>query len=228
MPRKVQFTREMIINAAIGMIQEKGPDCINARDLGEYMGCSSRPLFTAFRNMEELLAAVREEVSRQFAERVRIARDAQSHEPAAKRMGMCIVQFAQDEPNLYKLIHWTGNKMTPLPELSEIMTEQYQTDYQLSDDDAIAFFDHMMIFNLGLCSLITNGVRNFTRGEVETILRDQFSATIAYYKSGKHHIEEGIPTPPPKSPQRLPQVPSERGMYNNVQINLHSLSYLVR
>lgn len=197
MPRKVQFTREMIINAAIGMIQEKGPDCINARDLGEYMGCSSRPLFTAFRNMEELLAAVREEVSRQFAERVRIARDAQSHEPAAKRMGMCIVQFAQDEPNLYKLIHWTGNKMTPLPELSQIMIKQYQTDYQLSDDDAVAFFDHMMIFNLGLCSLITNGMRHFTHEQVETILRDQFSATIAYFKSGKHHIEEGTTPPSP-------------------------------
>ncbi|HCS87233.1 MAG TPA: hypothetical protein DIW30_02020 [Bacteroidales bacterium] len=207
MPRKVQYSREMIIEAAINMVREHGPDCINARDLGEYMGCSSRPLFTAFRNMEELLTAVREEVSRRFAERVRIARDTQSPEPAAKRMGMCIVQFAQDEPNLYKLIHWTGNKLTPFPELSQIMTKQYQTDYQLSDDDAVAFFDHMMIFNLGLCSLITNGVRNFTREEVETILRDQFSATIAYYKSGKHHIEEKQPLSgaTPQSPQTSPK-----------------------
>ena len=196
MPRKVQYTREMIIEAAINMVREQGPDCINARDLGAYMGCSSRPLFTAFRNMEELLTAVREEVSERFAERVRIARDTPSQGAAAKRMGMCIVQFAQEEPNLYKLIYWRGNKMTPLPELSKIMTKQYQTDYQLSDDDAVAFFDHMMIFNLGLCSLITNGVRQFSHGEVERILRDQFSATLAYYKSGKHHVEEGTQTPP--------------------------------
>ncbi len=197
MPRKVQYSREMIIDSAIEMVREKGPDCINARDLGEYMGCSSRPFFTAFRNMEDLLTAVREEVSRQFAERVRIARDTHDGSPAAKRMGMCIVRFAQDEPNLYKLIHWTGNKMTPLPELSDIMTKQYQTDYDLSDDDAVAFFDHMMIFNLGLCSLITNGVRRFTHEEVEIILRDQFSATIAYFKSGKHNIEEGTTPPSP-------------------------------
>lgn len=190
MPRKVQYSREMIIEAAINIVREKGPDCINARDLGEYMGCSSRPLFTAFRNMEELLTAVREEVSKRFAERVRIARDTHSPEPAAKRMGMCIVQFAQDEPNLYKLIHWTGNKLTPFPELSQIMTKQYQTDYQLSDDDAIDFFDHMMIFNIGLCSLITNGVRHFSHEEVERILLDQFSATLAYYKGGKHSVEE--------------------------------------
>ena len=43
----------MIIDSAIEMVREKGPECINARDLGDYMGCSSRPLFTAFRNMEE-------------------------------------------------------------------------------------------------------------------------------------------------------------------------------
>lgn len=202
MPRKVQFTREMIIGAAINMVREQGPDCINARDLGAYLGCSSRPLFTAFRNMEELTDAVREEVSRQFAERVRIARDATDGGPAAKRMGMCIVGFAQDEPNLYKFIHWRGSKLVPFNDLSKIMIQQYQTDYHLSDEDAVAFFDHMMIFNMGLCSLITNGVRHFSREEVERILLDQFSATLAYYKSGKHHVEEG--QRPPVPPTRCP------------------------
>lgn len=206
MPRKVQFTREMIIGAAINMVREQGPDCINARDLGAYLGCSSRPLFTAFRNMEELTDAVREEVSRQFAERVRIARDATDGGPAAKRMGMCIVGFAQNEPNLYKFIHWRGSKLVPFQELSKIMTKQYQTDYHLSDEDAVAFFDHMMIFNMGLCSLITNGVRHFSREEVERILLDQFSATLAYYKSGKHHVEEGQrpPVPPTRCPTEQP------------------------
>lgn len=178
------------------MVREKGPECINARDLGDYMGCSSRPLFTAFRNMEELIDAVRQEVSQRFLQRVRAARDADSPIPAAKRMGMCIVQFAQNEPNLYKFIHWTGEQMLDVKELSQIMATQYQTDYQLSDDDALAFFDHMMIFNMGLCSLITNGMRHFAQGEVERILLEQFSATLAYYKSGKRNIEEKIQTPP--------------------------------
>lgn len=82
--------------------------------------------------------------------------------------------------------------MLDVKELSQIMATQYQTDYQLSDDDALAFFDHMMIFNMGLCSLITNGVRRFTREQVEQILLEQFSATLAYYKGGKQNIEETI------------------------------------
>ena len=192
MPRKVQYSREIIIDAAIEMVRAKGADSINARDLGEWLGCSSRPLFPAFRNMEELIDAVRMEVSQRFLQRVRAARDANSPIPAAKRMGMCIVQFAQNEPNLYKFIHWTGEQMLDVKELSQIMATQNQTDYQLSDDDALAFFDHMMIFNMGLCSLITNGVRRFTREQVEQILLEQFSATLAYYKGGKQNIEETI------------------------------------
>lgn len=195
MPRKVQYSREMIIDSAIEMVREKGPECINARDLGDYMGCSSRPLFTAFRNMDELIDAVRMEASARFLDCVRAARDAKSACPAAKRMGMCIVCYAQTEPNLYKFIHWTGRKMFDVEELSRIMATQYQTDYQLSDEDAKSFFDHMMIFNMGLCSLITNGMRQFAQGEVERILLEQFTATLAYYKSGKHNIEEKIQTP---------------------------------
>lgn len=201
------------------MVREKGPECINARDLGDYMGCSSRPLFTAFRNMDELIDAVRMEASARFLDSVRAARDAKSAGSAAKRMGMCIVRYAQTEPNLYKFIHWTGRKMFDVEELSRIMATQYQTDYQLSDEDAKSFFDHMMIFNMGLCSLITNGMRQFAQGEVERILLEQFSATLAYYKSGKRNIEEKIQTPP--SPLRE----GECAVTNN---KLHSLLYSVR
>ena len=192
MPRKEQFTREMIIEAAIQMVRKHGPESIKARDLGDYMGCSSRPFFTAFRNMEDLVDAAREEAAQRFLQQVRTARDTPNDLPAAKRMGICIVQFARKDPNLYKFIHWTGGKMLDVEELSHIMATQYQTDYQLSDEDAIAFFDHMMIFNMGLCSLIVNGVRHFSDEEVNQILLDQFSATLAYYKSGKHSVEENI------------------------------------
>lgn len=66
MPRKVQFSREMIIDAAIEMIRAQGGESINARDLGLRIGCSSRPLFTAFKNMNELIDVVRKEASERF------------------------------------------------------------------------------------------------------------------------------------------------------------------
>ena len=70
MARKVQYSREMILDAAIEMVREKGYESINARHLGAWMGCSSRPLFTAFRNMEELINATREEACNRFLQAV--------------------------------------------------------------------------------------------------------------------------------------------------------------
>ena len=182
MPRKVQFSREMIIDAAIEMIREQGSESINARDLGLRIGSSSRPLFTAFKNMNELLAAVRAEASERFLRYMKVAEETDNGEPVSKRMGLRIVQFAYEEPNLYKFIHWSGGTMPDVAALSEIMAGQYMRDYQLTHDEAKVFFRQMMIFSLGLCSMITHRVYNFSSDEIEYLLHTQFTATLAHFK----------------------------------------------
>lgn len=128
MPRKVQFSREMIIDAAIEMIRAQGGESINARDLGLRIGCSSRPLFTAFKNMNELIDVVRKEASERFLRYMKVAEETDNGEPVSKRMGMRIVQFAYEEPNLYKFIHWSGSSMPDVATLSEIIAAQYMRD----------------------------------------------------------------------------------------------------
>lgn len=48
MPPKVKFTRDEIIAAALELVRERGIASITARALGEKLGISSRPIFTAF------------------------------------------------------------------------------------------------------------------------------------------------------------------------------------
>ena len=196
MPRKVQYSREMIIDAAIEMVRAKGYESINARDLGAWLGCSSRPLFTAFRNMEEVVAATRMEAAARFLAFVREAEKegsaptsrgvpghcALSGEPISKRMGMRIVQFAAREPNLYNFIHWSGGTMPDVAELREMMSEYYVRDYQLSPDEARDFFEQMMLFSMGLCTMITNHVREYKPEEIGHLLQVHFQATMEYFK----------------------------------------------
>lgn len=182
MPRKVQFSREMIIDAAIEMVREQGGESINARDLGLRIGSSSRPLFTAFHNMNELIDAVRKEASERFLRYMKVAEETDNGEPVSKRMGLRIVQFAYEEPNLYKFIHWSGGTMPDVAALSEIMAGQYMRDYQLTHDEAKVFFRQMMIFSLGLCSMITHRVYDFSSDEIEYLLHTQFAATLAHFK----------------------------------------------
>ena len=54
MPPKPKFTREEIIETALQLVSERGMSALTARDLGERLGSSARPIFTLFKNMEEV------------------------------------------------------------------------------------------------------------------------------------------------------------------------------
>ena len=59
MPPKPMFTRKEIVQAALDIVSERGIEALTARELGVKLGSSARPLFTVFKNMEELHEAVR-------------------------------------------------------------------------------------------------------------------------------------------------------------------------
>lgn len=195
MPWKVQYTREIIIEAAIEMIREKGFGSINARDLGARMGCSSRPLFTAFKNMEELIETARFTATEEF-----IKETTKSSEPGieeekemenlgyrskTKSFGKNIVQYAKKEPNLFIFIHWKGAMMPNLIQLRNIMKESYKKELDLSENEAEILYNQMSIFSLGLCSMITNKVKNFSDEEINELLTRQFISNITLIKMNR-------------------------------------------
>ena len=64
MPPKPRVTREEIVAAALDIVSRKGIEALTARELGEALGSSARPIFTVFRSMEELQQEVRSAASR--------------------------------------------------------------------------------------------------------------------------------------------------------------------
>ena len=66
MPPKAKYTREEIIETALNIVAEKGKSALNARDLGAALGTSTRPVFTAFKNMSELIEEVKKAAMKRF------------------------------------------------------------------------------------------------------------------------------------------------------------------
>jgi len=58
MPPKPKYTKEEVVKVALDMVREQGVDSLTARDLGAKLGTSSRPIFTAFENMNGKLKIV--------------------------------------------------------------------------------------------------------------------------------------------------------------------------
>ena len=54
MPPKAKITKEMILNTVLDITRETGFETVNARSIASKLKCSTRPIFTCYRNMDEL------------------------------------------------------------------------------------------------------------------------------------------------------------------------------
>src|SRR5689334_18648497 len=57
MPPKREITRESVLNAALGIVQESGIEAVTARSVAARLRCSTQPIYSLFENMEKLVAA---------------------------------------------------------------------------------------------------------------------------------------------------------------------------
>ena len=69
MPPKAKFSKEQITEAGLQIVREKGADSLTARALGEKLGSSSCPIFTVFKNMEEVQQSVIKHLQRVCGQR---------------------------------------------------------------------------------------------------------------------------------------------------------------
>ena len=92
MPPKAKYTREEMIAAALELAADRGIEALTARELGAALGTSTRPIFTAFENMEEVLLAVRDAAVERFNA---YAKKAETFTPVFKQVGLQMIIFAQ-------------------------------------------------------------------------------------------------------------------------------------
>ena len=82
MPPKPKFTKEQMIDAAIELICEKGADRLTARELGKQLGSSSCPIFTLFKDMDEVKTEVKKRAVGVFKSYMAVA---ENYTPAYKK-----------------------------------------------------------------------------------------------------------------------------------------------
>lgn len=190
MPPKAKFTREEIIEAALSIAAEKGLKSLTARELGSALGTSSRPIFTAFKNMEEVLSEVRKAALDKFEV---YARRAMNFSPVYKELGVQMILFATEQPKLYRLLFMTekpeaqsfDDVFANLGDMATLSVEVIQRDYELSYENAKLLFKHNWIHTYAIGALIATGVCKFSEKEIQDMLSREFVAMLMLIKSGK-------------------------------------------
>ena len=159
MPPKAKFTREEIVSAALEVARSKGIEAVTAREVGNYLGTSSSPVFVAFKNMDELLNEVYNSAVKEYSDYIA---DSVNYTPAFKQFGFRLIEFASTQPNLFKMIYKyrQGEKsyskmIMSMPAADfcvQTVMEQAQVDYE----NAKLIFEEVLLAGLGICYMIAD------------------------------------------------------------------------
>ena len=103
MPPRPKVTREMILDAVLNITRKSGFEAVNARSIAGELQCSTRPIFTCYRNMEELkaefLGFAFDCYSRFTADYARC-----SNVPPPLLLPLSYLEFAGKETHLFELL----------------------------------------------------------------------------------------------------------------------------
>jgi len=193
MPPKQRFTREEVIATALDIARKDGLSAVTARDLGKRLGCSSSPVFTAFRNMDEVIT-----------ETVKAARELYNsyvekglaEEIAFKGVGMQYIRFAKNEPRLFALLFMTAGEnafslddiLPAIDDNSGKILASLQNAYGLSRKLAYRLYQNMWIFTHGIACLYATGVSDMTEADASERLSETFEGLLIKTKSKKTKI----------------------------------------
>ena len=190
MPPKAKFTKEQITKAALGVVSEKGAQALTAKELGAALGTSTTPIFTVFNSMQEVQDAVMLAAMQQFEE---YAHKVSYVGPVFKQVGMQMILFAKEEPNLYQLIFMSSigeaqsfdDIYAHLGSVADECLDVLQKDYDLSKDNAKTLFEHVWIHTFGIGALCATGMCDFSKEQIAQMLTQDFTAMMMLMKSGK-------------------------------------------
>ena len=190
MPPKPKFSREEIVQAALKVVSEKGAEALTAKELGDALGSSARPIFTVFKNMKEVQSEVRAAAMRRFEG---FANRGTPDMPLFKQIGMQMVLFGAHEPKLYQLLFMQENRSAArfedvfdeLGPTAKACIALLQKEYALAEADAKPLFENVWIYTFGVGALCATRVCRFSEEQLGQMLSTEFSAMMLLVKSGK-------------------------------------------
>lgn len=121
MPPRVKITKKDIIKTAVELVKANGAQGINARAIAASLNCSTQPVFSNFRTMEELEKATLTAAYEIYLDFIKKEVESGKY-PQYKSFGMAYIRFAKEERELFKLLFMrdrTEEDMSESPDFEE-------------------------------------------------------------------------------------------------------------
>lgn len=184
MPPKFMFKKEEIISAALDITRENGLSGVTARALAAKLGCSVKPIFGLFQNMEEVQQEVITAANRLYQSYLKDEMQKGKY-PDYKASGMAYVRFAKEEKELFRLLFMRDRSKEKIEEDREEvrpLIELIKQNLSLSEEDAFLFHIEMWVFVHGFATMSATSYLNWDEETIGNMLTDIYMGLMSRYK----------------------------------------------
>lgn len=188
MPPNFKFTKEEILKSALDITREKGMSALTARSLAARLGCSVKPIFGLFRNMEQVQQEVFLAANSMYQNYLQ--EDMSKGEyPPYKASGIAYIRFAKEEKELFKLLFMrdrsSEEKKQNNEEIKQII-ELIEKNTGLNKEDAYLFHIEMWLYVHGIATMIATSYLDWDMEFISKALTDGYiGLKYRYCKEGK-------------------------------------------
>ena len=178
MARTVTFDKQHLLEKTMEFIKEKGINSMNARDLCEYIGCSTQPIFKNFGNMEGLENEIKQYLKNyynNFTDKI-VDKNAYLY-----TSNYSYTLFALEEPNLFEALFMVDPGKTKT--MDEILNENEDREiiesipeqYSLSKKQSERLYRDIKLYTHGLsCQIACNNL-TLRKEEVGALIRNMIN-----------------------------------------------------
>ena len=184
MAPKIKITKQDIIDTAVDIVRQDGAEALNARNIAAILDCSTQPIFSNFRSMDEVKEAVLERaisICEEFS-----AREIESGlYPVYKATGMAYIRFAKEESRLFKLLFMrdrNGELNTKEAVFFDNMMPIVQKSVGIEIDKAKLFHLEMWAYVHGIATMFATGYLDLDWELVSRMLSDCYLGLKKQYE----------------------------------------------
>lgn len=183
---KVKFDKQIILLKSKEYIDQHGINAISVRNLANYIGCSTQPIFHLYKNSKELMRDVYAIIEQSYEEFV--GKIMNETEIPFLGMGLGYIQFAKEHPNLFYVLFMDTyyEKESLLDffknEESNEAIEGMSIQIGLSKENCRLLLRDIWLLTHGIATMIYTKQVDYQEKEVREILFQGFYGFISILK----------------------------------------------
>ena len=187
MPAKKKVPKNIILQAALDIVREKGIEAVNARSIAQKLRCSTQPIYLSFKGMNELKVEVFQMIDTEYNSFFTKHIDTKNYLVSVAKSH---ILFALEEKNLYKAM-FLSNIMdgVSLEDVANAVWNKSTVlsvvkDFQIDELSAKKLFVQMWLFSSGLAVQLATNNMKVDENDIDLLLND------FYERLGKSYATE--------------------------------------